>query len=428
MKTILMAVFILLLLPFAYAIEISTSSTNIESQYADLYVSVLKYEPYPVGPGEYFDLWLQIENKGLSDAKNIKFELQPKYPFSLDTNEESEREFSLILSHSSAIARYRVRVDENAVEGPSLVHYSYSINSKKPFENQVTVLVQTIKAILSIEDVKTSPETAGPGDEVNVRITVRNNAESYLRYITASMQLVHSSPASATAPSVAMELPFTPIGSGNEKSVYQIAPGKTLDFDFRLVVNPEAETKPYKIPISIEYFDELGKNYSRMEIVGLIVGSEPDIYTVIESSGIQKKGQSGEIKIKFVNKGTSPIKFLNVVLEENDDYKIVSSSQDYIGKIDSDDYDTATFRIYLKQLKNGKVNVPISYEFSDGNNKKYRVDETLQLIIYSSAELGTGGGSAWTIIFAIVAIALIYLAYREWAKKRKKKQQASVKN
>lgn len=417
MRKILILVLLLLIAPLAQAIELNTSSTNIESNYADLYVSILKYEPFPAGPGEYFDLWLQVENKGILNAKTVNFTIIPGYPFILDPSEKSERTISEILTHSGAIVKYRVKVDEDAVEGNELLDYTYSINGKKPVEGQVEIRIQTIKAILSIESVKTVPEMAGPGDEVNVSITVKNNADSYLKYLTASMQLVYA-PASAAM----IELPFTPISSGNEKSFYQIAPGEKLSFDFRVMVNPEAETKPYKLPINIEYFDELGKNYTKIEIIGVIVGSTPDIYSVIESSDLQKAGQSGEVKIKFVNKGTSPIKFLNVKLEESKNYKIVSSNQAYIGKIDSDDYDTATFRIYLKTLKNGKADIPISYEFTDGNNKKYTVEKTLPLEIYSSAELGKGNGSAGIIIFAIIIIIIVYLVYRKWAKKRKKKQ------
>ena len=111
------------------------------------------------------------------------------------------------------------------------------------------------------------------------------------------------------------------------------------------------------------------------------------------------------------------------MLKESNDYKIVSSSQAYIGKIDSDDYDTATFRIYLKRLKDNRAEIPVSYEYMDGNNRKYSVDGSLTLEVYSASELGKGGGSAGIIIFAIIVIAIVYFFYRRWHKKRKKKQQ-----
>ncbi len=413
-------VLIMLFLPAVHAAEFNTSSTNIESNFPDLYISILKYEPFPAGPGEYFDLWMQVENKGLINAKNVEFSLQPRYPFFLDSNEDANRSISEILSHSGAVVHYKVRVDENAVEGDNLLDYSYKLDGRGPVGGQVNIHIQTLKAILSVEDVKTAPQTVGPGEEVNITITVKNNAESYLKYLTASMQLLYAPQSSAAG--ALTELPFTPIGSGNEKSVYQIAPGEKTDFNFRLIANPDSEIRPYKIPISINYFDELGKNYSRIELVGIIVGSTPDVYSIIDSTDLTGTGKSGEIKIKFVNKGTSPIKFLNVRLKDSDDYKIVSSYQAYIGKIDSDDYDTASFRVYLKHLKKGKAEIPIGYDFMDGNNNRYSIDENLTLEIYSPSELGKSNGSGWLIFFAIVIIAAVYFGYRRWFKKRKKKQ------
>jgi len=419
MRKTIIFVLALLMVQCAFAIEMNTSSTNIESNFPDLYIAVLKYEPYPVSPGEYFNLWLEIENKGLVDANNVNFVLNPKYPFMLDPNENANRTFSNISTHSRVLVSYKVRVDERAVEGDTLLDYYYTINSKKPVEGQLKIAIQTIKAILSVENVKTSPEIIAPGKIANITITLRNNADSYLKYITASMQLIYSSTGTATT---ILELPFTPLGDGNEKTVYQIAPGEKFDFNFRIMADPSAETKPYKIPININYFDELGKNYTKTEIVGIIVGSKPDIYAIIDSTTLEKTGQSGEIKIKFVNKGTSPIKFLNVKLNESNNYKIISSEQVYIGKIDSDDYDTATFKVYLKHLKNGKVEIPISYEYMDGNNNRYSVDETLTLKVYSATELGKSNGGALMIIIAIVVIVLVYIFYRRWKKKGKKRQ------
>jgi len=425
MRKFLILLALVFLMPFSYAIELNTSSSNIESNFADLYIAVLKYEPYPVSPGEYFNLWLEIENKGLYDAKNVNFVLDPKYPFFLDPSENANRTFSNISTHSGILVKYKVRVDEKAVEGATLLDYYYTISNKKPVESQVSILIQTIKAILSVEDVKTVPEIVAPGETANITVTLKNNADSYLKYVTTSLQLLYSSltaESASAATSSFIELPFTPVGGGNEKSVYQIAPNEKINFNFQVVANPDAEIKPYKIPININYFDELGKNYSRVEIVGIIVGSMPDVYSIIDSSTLKGSGQSGEITIKFVNKGTSPIKFLNVMLKESKNYKIVSSSQAYLGKIDSDDYDTATFRIYLNRInRNGSVEIPLNYEYMDGNNKKYSIDDVLLLQLHSAKELGTGNGGWGTIVFAVVIILIIYLVYRRWRKKGKKK-------
>ena len=64
------------------------SSSYGSSATSDIQVRQLRYEPYPVNPGEYFTLWIKVENVG-SLTKNAIFELMPKFPFTLDSNEDA---------------------------------------------------------------------------------------------------------------------------------------------------------------------------------------------------------------------------------------------------------------------------------------------------------------------------------------------------
>ena len=43
-------------------------------------VQTLKYEPYPVAAGSWFDVWVKVQNVGQADAKNAEFELVPEFP------------------------------------------------------------------------------------------------------------------------------------------------------------------------------------------------------------------------------------------------------------------------------------------------------------------------------------------------------------
>lgn len=85
-------------------------------------VQTLKYEPYPVNPGDFFDVWIKVENIGNQDALNSKFELVPKYPFS--SNDNLIREYGRISKNrglegeiNQVVLKYRVKVADNAPEG-----------------------------------------------------------------------------------------------------------------------------------------------------------------------------------------------------------------------------------------------------------------------------------------------------------------------
>lgn len=121
------------------------SQANAVSNKAYLEMITLKYEPYPVNAGEWFDLWLKVENTGNEDAKNVTFELLDEYPFSL--SESSVKEFGIVPGTLTAfnnkqagdvtsqanevIMKYRVRVADNAPVGETMIKIKARTDSDK---------------------------------------------------------------------------------------------------------------------------------------------------------------------------------------------------------------------------------------------------------------------------------------------------------
>lgn len=92
---------------------------------SDIDIQNLRYEPYPVNPGEYFTLWIKAENMGSTSTKNAIFELVPVFPFSLDSNEDPIRRYGE-LDARPVVLEYKIRVDKNAVEGPNEIKLKYN--------------------------------------------------------------------------------------------------------------------------------------------------------------------------------------------------------------------------------------------------------------------------------------------------------------
>jgi len=94
----------------AIEVNLTPSSSSV------IQMSSLKYEPYPVNPGEYFDIW--ISAKFLRNPRtDVQFELAQTYPFSIDSNESAIKTYAAGAISSSLLLNYKVRVDKNAVEG-----------------------------------------------------------------------------------------------------------------------------------------------------------------------------------------------------------------------------------------------------------------------------------------------------------------------
>jgi hypothetical protein len=104
-------------------------------------VQVLKYDPYPVNAGDWFNLWIKLQNIGQADAKNVKFELIPDYPF--ESNDSLIRSYGLIFGtinsykayqtydSSQVILKYRVRAADNAPDGANNIKFKISFDNSE---------------------------------------------------------------------------------------------------------------------------------------------------------------------------------------------------------------------------------------------------------------------------------------------------------
>ena len=109
----------LLVLVVVFNSFVVLNSFLVEARDAGFEMQKLKYEPYPATPGEYFDLWLKVENVGNEVASNASFELMLEYPFSLHPDYNAVQNYGAIGTSENDIVvlEYKLKVDEDAVEG-----------------------------------------------------------------------------------------------------------------------------------------------------------------------------------------------------------------------------------------------------------------------------------------------------------------------
>ncbi len=120
----LLFLFIFLIIESVSAVEISLNySTSSIVQ-----LKSLKYEPYPVNPGEYFDFYVNVQYTQSTGTGGSVFELIPTYPFSLDPNETAVREYGFANS-PSIVLHYKIRVDKDAFEGVNQLKLNYKIGT-----------------------------------------------------------------------------------------------------------------------------------------------------------------------------------------------------------------------------------------------------------------------------------------------------------
>ncbi|MFH1589483.1 MAG: COG1361 S-layer family protein [archaeon] len=376
-----------------------------------LTTTIMKYEPQPAEPDQYMNAFIKLENVGTGTAKNVVLKVVPEFPFSLDEGQEDEKYIgSLSGGGSFYIAEFKLKISPDAVEGTNKLKVRYNIdeNQNTWVEQELDISIQTGDALLSIEEILTEPTELVPGNTGKIKLTVKNLADSTLTNMKVSLDLSDE------------DLPFAPYNSATEKSIYQLNAGQSQEFVFDIITYPNAEAQVYKIPIDITYNDNVGNEYAKENLIGIIVNSEPDIKVTIDNTDLLKGKNIGTITLKIVNKGFNDVKFLNLKLTETDDFEVVSTSnEEYIGNLDSDDFETAEFTILIKN--GNEVEIPLELEYKDMNNNPYTENLMVKLKIYSADELGqkSSSGAIWFVII-ILAVAGFFV-YKKWKKNKKKK-------
>lgn len=412
MKKGVIGLVLVLALPMVMAYTYVPGSEGFDSSGGDLYVTAIEIDPSPAVPGDTLDVWVKVENRGRLDAPDAYVSVINEYPFmAVDDDTQS---LGLLSANQAGIAHFKVKSDAGAPSGNNSLRFALrKYAAETPQVAQVQVQLKRLDAVLAIDSVTTNPDVVAPGGVVTVGLVVKNNADTTLRAIRASLRLLTQ--ATTTTGISTDELPFTPIGGGVERTIDSLTPGKSEALTFTLVADPDAASKPYKVPVSITYYDPTGSNRTREEIVGVIIGAVPELSVYLDSTDITSKQATGAVVVRFVNHGVSDIKFLTARLNPTEEYQIVSSPDAYVGKIDSDDYETAEFQIALTGKADSTVELPVVMEYRDGNNNKYSAGVSLSLVRFTPQQLGQSSGSTGTVL--VVLVGLSVLGWFAWKKK-----------
>ncbi|MDP6599809.1 MAG: hypothetical protein QF798_00030, partial [Candidatus Woesearchaeota archaeon] len=207
---LIVSLYVLVLLVFNVT---AAQTTYNPSNLYDIAVNIINQEPDPAEPGRYVDVRFKFDNNGTKETKNIEVEILLNYPFSLDPGIDAVKNIGTLQSMQKgdvgAIVKYKLRVDKNAVEGENEIKIRYRVDKGVWITlKEFFVDVQTHDAILAIEDISVDKDPVEPGLNSIVKIKLSNKADSILKDVKVKIGLG--------------SVPFIPLGSTTEKSVYQI--------------------------------------------------------------------------------------------------------------------------------------------------------------------------------------------------------------
>lgn len=369
-------------------------------------VVALHYEPYPARPGEYFDIWVKVQNIGNTQADNVRVTLMQSYPFSIDKNET--KTIGKLPSLQEAIVKFeKVRVDDDAIEGDNELKFLINVGGgyeKEPLTKKVIITVASVSPIFEVY-VNSTPEKIPAGGKGNIDVSIKNTAGSILEDVVVKLDL----PSSA----------FVPIGFIAEKKLDHINPYETKNLNFEIMALGSADSKAYSVPIIMTYHDKAGNQYSKNNSIGLLIGEDPKYILSVENSDAFSKNTKGKLTLSLADIGNVEMKYTVIELIETDDYTILSNPKVYVGNMEGDDFETVEFTIYMKSR--GDIPLKVRLIYKDSYNQDIEKIEYVTLRSYSSSEISkytltSNGNGSGSYLFLIIVLCIIfsYLTYKNW--------------
>lgn len=261
-----------------------------------------------------------------------------------------------------------------------------------------------LASALTITNVKSNPEFVKPGDKIILDLQIKNNLENDVTDVTISLDL--------------SKVPFAPYQDSSERNINEIAEDKEKYLSFDLIADSNAESGTYKIPVQISYtINDIEKTGSGL--VSLLIDAEPKLEINLENN-VLLKGKNNQLNIKIINSGLGNAKFLNIKINDVSGLKVLTSNSVYLGNLDSDDFDTADFTIFISENA-GLINLPVTLTYTDARNNQVTEDLSLLLKTYTLKEAKELGliktSNTGTMIFGIIILIVLFLVYR-WIRKK----------
>ena len=272
-------------------------------------------------------------------------------------------------------------------------------------------------AAVSIRDVSSSPAEVAPGEVINIIIDVKNIFEYDVTNLNVKLILE------------GVDVPFAPYQSSSEDYLDELDKDDREDFKFKLITLPSTRTGIYKIPVIITYNyegenDTILKGPIKEELISVIVNSEPELKVSLDDSVVLVKGKENVVALKIINSGLSDVKFLYVGVVDAAGLKFLSEKEQYIGDINSDDFDSVDYSIFVKSDASSSITLQVTLNFMDATNKEFTETSNVVLKTYSLKEARGLGlvDKPKFIPYIVVGVFVIGFFVRRYLKKRKFKK------
>ncbi len=268
----------------------------------------------------------------------------------------------------------------------------------------ILFLVLTI-AFVSAVVVDSTYITLLPGEEGRVTIEIENNENFDIEGVSIALILD--------------EVPFTSVGS-SERGVDDIDEDDDERVTFTLRPSTDIEPGDYNIPYIVKYVNADDEDFTKEGSFGIRVTAKTELDFSVEIRGNAIVGEEGRISLEVVNRGLGEIKSVSVKLSPNG-FELLSKNNVFVGTIDADDTDIASFDVVYKTT-NPSLSARVEYKDFDNKDlvetvnipfRVYTKEQALELGLIKKSNTSLYGG-------VIILVLAIWFVWRKIKKRRKR--------
>jgi hypothetical protein len=267
----------------------------------------------------------------------------------------------------------------------------------------IIFLVLTLSFVSAVI-VNSDYVTVFPGEEGKVAIEVKNNENFDIEDVSLALDLSN--------------LLFTAVGS-SERDFEDIDESDDDSVTFTVKASTGIVPGDYEIPYTLKYAnaENSSETFQKTGTFGIRVGAKTDLDFSVETNDNAIVGDEGRITVEIINRGLGEVKSVSVQIIPNG-FELLSKNKIFVGTIDSDDSDTATFDVIYK-TQNPAFLAKIIYK--DFDNREQTEDVNLVARVYTKDEalnLGLIQKQSYTAYIVIGVLILGFIIYR--IRKRRK--------
>ena len=251
--------------------------------------------------------------------------------------------------------------------------------------------------------------TLFPGEEGKVTVGIENNENFDIESVSMALNLDN--------------IPFASIGS-SEKDFDDIDEDDKDSVSFTL--RPSTDIKPgdYNIPYLVKFtnVENSSETFEKEGSFGIRVSAKTEIDFSVEVRDSAIVGREGKVSLEIINRGLGEIKSVSVLILPNG-FELLSKDKIFIGTIDADDTDLATFDV-IYRTTNPTLSARVEYKDFDNNDHVETVNIPFEAYTEKKAlELGIiTKSNTWTYVIGAGIIVLAWLIWRAIKKRRKNRK------